>query len=119
VDEHLVLGVATGSAAGEYAYLTGALHTVTGLVDAGGAAVVRYAYDAYGLPTTYAASTPCNPCDANCDGFVTPADIDFTGRRATLTPCPRIVGNSIKSRESGRQDSNLRPSAPHADTTRL
>jgi RHS repeat-associated protein len=96
VDEHLVLGVATGSAAGEYAYLTGALHTVTGLVDAGGAAVVRYAYDAYGLPTTYAASTPCNPCDANCDGFVTPADIDpfvqiLTGQ---LSPCSWCAGDA-------------------------
>ncbi len=70
VDEHLVLAEATGPAAGTYVYLTAALHSVTGLVDEAGTAVVRYAYDAYGLPRTVTLA----PGDADGDGVSDDAD---------------------------------------------
>ncbi len=70
VDEHLVLEEATGPAAGTYVYLTAALHSVTGLVDEAGTAVVRYTYDAYGLPRTITLA----PGDVNGDGVSDDAD---------------------------------------------
>jgi len=54
----VLLHAATGPAAGEFYYLPAALYSVTGLTDAVGVPVVRYSYDAYGLPRAVVGSPP-------------------------------------------------------------
>lgn len=86
VDEHVLLGEAVGDAAGEYVYLLAALSTVSGLVDEAGVVIVRYSYDAYGLPTTHRVN------DFDRDGDIDDGDwLAFEGQFAGPGVTPPIV----------------------------
>jgi len=68
VDEHVLLHEVAGPAAGEFYYLHAALYSITGLTSAAGAPVVRYTYDAYGVPRVVGGSGPGVPPFGDADG---------------------------------------------------